>query len=320
MDWNEFWDTLLSDRKIKSKVNQINEADMLLYGEERIEKICHCIYDEYGTLEHNLNEIKRHLLVDIENFAGVHLLTSRVKKVGSLLCKVIIKKHAHMFDESNPYHDIDENNYNDIITDLIGIRLIISYKGKWVDLHKQIIEKFPYAEDSEYKNHKFIPHPEDGRAILAEIPKVYYAYGDDLSIYNGAKVDLNVKENGYRSAHYVVSYEKTYIEIQTRTIYDEAWSDCDHNYVYKRETHESYSALNDLSQILNLLTNASNDLVEKMQIIFENKMLKEHNGKYQITSRDILKMSEISDKIGNAYKLLDDFNEKIVESRGESHE
>lgn len=78
--------------------------------------------------------------------------------------------------------------------------------------------------------------------------------------------------------------------------------------------------MNDLSQILNLLTNASNDLVEKMQIIFENKMLKEHNGKYQITSRDILKMSEISDKIGNAYKLLDDFNEKIVESRGESHE
>lgn len=226
-----------------------------------------------------------------------------------------------MLDDNNPYHNINEQNYNDIITDLIGIRLIISYRGRWIDLHKCIIEEFPYVEDiGEYNNNSFIPHPKDGKSILAEIPKVYYAYGDDLSIYENAVVEKKLKENGYRSVHYVVSFKGIYIEIQTRTIYDEAWSDCDHNYVYKQESHVSFSALSELSKVLSLLTNASNDLGEKMQYIFENEILQEKEGKYFLKSANSLKIREISDRMKTACNLLDEFNDKVVEMRGEDHE
>lgn len=319
MEWDDYWRGLLADNKIKNKVCEIDNVDEEIHGEKKIEKICHCIYNDYDELKEELEKVRQDLLLLIDTFPGVHLQTSRVKSLDSLLCKVIIKRHAHMLDKNNPYHDINEFNYKDIITDLIGIRLIISYRGKWVDIHRRLIEIFPYAEDSEYKMNHFIPYPKDGTGILAEIPIVYYAYGDDLNIYDGINVDFKLKDNGYRSVHYVVSYKRTYIEIQTRTIYDEAWNDCDHNYVYKQEAHSSYSALKDLSNILSLVTNASNDLGESMQLIFEENMLRESNGKYYSNSSEPLKMQEIFDRLKKACEQLEEFERKVVEMRGDSH-
>jgi ppGpp synthetase/RelA/SpoT-type nucleotidyltranferase len=153
----------------------------------------------------------------------------------------------------------------------------------------------------------FIPHPSDGSNCLAEIPKAYHAYGDDLSVYDGLKIDTKLKENGYRSVHYIVSFMGVYIEIQTRTIYDEAWNDCDHNYVYKKETHVSHSALSELSSALSMLTNASNDLGEKMQYIYEKEVIREKEGKYVSQDAD-LNFNDIFDKINNACHLLETFN------------
>lgn len=76
---------------------------------------------------------------------------------------------------------------------------------------------------------------------------------------------------GYRSIHYVASYQKVYIEIQVRTIYDEAWSDCDHNYVYKKDDNMSHMALEKLSHILSDLTSVSNDIRDSMKDIFDNQ-------------------------------------------------
>lgn len=281
MEWNEYWSNLITKEKLISKVTEINEIDKEINGKYSIEDICHSIYNEYKKYAEQLENVRHELLKIIEQFPGVHLQTSRVKKVDSVLCKIIIKKHAHMMDENSLYSDITDKNYKDILTDLIGIRLIISYRGKWIDLHQKIVKTFPYAEDRElYNQYVFLPHPTDGSRILAEIPKAYYAYGDDLSLYDDVMVERKIKDNGYRSVHYVVSFMNTYVEIQTRTIYDEAWNDCDHNYVYKKEHHVSYSALKELSAILSLITNASNDLGETMQKIFDDAILVEKEGLY----------------------------------------
>lgn len=321
MGWKEYWEDLIAERKLKNVIAQINEIDMDKYGKCSIEEICHNIYNDYNDYANNLENIRQELLKIIEKFPGVHLQTSRVKKLDSVLCKVIVKKHAHMLDENSPYSDITDKNYKDILTDLIGIRLIISYRGKWIDLHQSIIREFPYAEDLEmYNEYAFIPHPSNGKNILAEIPKAYHAYGDDLSMYEDVLVECKIKNNGYRSVHYVVSFMNTYIEIQTRTIYDEAWNDCDHNYVYKKEHHVSYSALKELSDILSYLTNASNDLGEKMQQIYEDDILEEKEGQYVEKAGFDLKMTDVFDKIKAAQNLLEKFNDNIVDLRGENHE
>lgn len=192
----------------------MNEIDMDLKGRHCIENICHDIYNDYIIYQIKLEKIKYELLSQVEKIPGIHLQTSRVKEINSLLCKVIEKRYSHMLDNSNLYSDIRGDNYRSILTDLIGIRLIISYRGKWLNLHNSIINIFPYYDDKDKYNKKnFIPHPIDGSSILAEIPKVYYAYGDDVSIYEGLNLDLQLKENGYRSVHYVVSFKGVYVEI-----------------------------------------------------------------------------------------------------------
>lgn len=321
MEWNEYWNKLITEKKLKQKVSEINEIDIDNNSESSIEEICHAIYDDYSDYAEQLEDIRIKLLKGIEKFPGVHLQTSRVKELESVICKVIERKYAHMMDENNLYSSISEKNYKDILTDLIGIRLIISYRGKWIDLHQKIIQEFPYAKDIEmYDRYTFIPHPDNGESVLAEIPKAYYAYGDDLSMYNDILVECKIKNNGYRSVHYIVSFMNTYIEIQTRTIYDEAWNDCDHNYVYKKSHHASYTALKDLSDILSLLTNASNDLGEKMQQIYENSILQEKDGQYIEKAGYDLKMSDVFDKIVRVHELLEKFNNNIVDMRGENHE
>lgn len=320
MEWNEYWGNLIAERKLKQIIEEIAEVDADNRNECSIEQICHDIFDEYTEYAKHLEEVRIELLKVIERFPGVHLQTSRVKELDSVLQKVIVKKHAHMLDEDNLYSKITDRNYKDILTDLIGIRLIISYRGKWIELHKRIVEEFPYVAQELYEKFSYIPHPVDGGNILAEIPTAYYAYGDDLSIYNDAIVECKIKDNGYRSVHYIVSFMGTYIEIQTRTIYDEAWNDCDHNYVYKKNYHTSYSALRDLSEILSLLTNASNDLGEKMQQIFEDGILQEKDGHYIEKDGYDLKMSDVFDKIVDAHELLKKFNTNIIQVRGENHE
>ena len=136
-------------------------------------------------------------------------------------------------------------------------------------IHREILRTFPYVENLQlYENGQLIPHAESGSSLLAEIPKVYYAQGDQVDEFKAQGLETRLHKKGYRSIHYTVSFKKFYIEIQVRTIYDEAWSDCDHNYVYKQDENKSHSALESLSQILCDLTNISNDIGENMREIF----------------------------------------------------
>lgn len=134
-------------------------------------------------------------------------------------------------------------------------------------MHRQILELFPYDKTREYE--KGILEPvKEGINIQAEIPKVYYAVGDDITAYVEQGLIAKQHTMNYRSIHYTVTYNGFYVEIQMRTIYDEAWSDCDHNYVYKKDDNTSHNALEKLSTILSKLTNLSNDIGEKMKDIY----------------------------------------------------
>lgn len=318
MEWKEYWNNLIIEKKLQNMVHSMDEIDQMEFGQYKIEDICRSIFMEYEDYRRELENVRKNLLEIIDTFPGVHLQTSRVKSLDSLLEKVVTKRYKHLRDKDNLYSTLNGNNYKEILTDLIGMRLIINYRGNWLDLHNTIIEKFPYAKDkSTYKPNRFLPHLSTGEGMIAEIPVAYYAYDDDISIYESVGIRTVLRENGYRSVHYVISFQNTYIEIQVRTIYQEAWCDCDHLYVYKHEENGSHTALLELSKILCDLTGVANDLGDSMGYIFEGELLKE-KGEYYQSSGDVqLQIQNIFARIEDTQRQLGDFMKHV---RGDNYE
>ena len=319
MCWDEKWDSLIRDNGLINKVKEMDEFDDDKNNKLHIKDICGQIYQDYTKYSEILSKTRKEILNITRKFSEEHIQTGRIKEMDSLLCKVINKRHAHINDKHNPYSTINGDNYKDVVSDLLGIRLIVSNKKQWINLHEKIIQRFPYAsEDDAYDNIALIKHGANGRDLLAEIPKVYHAYGDDLSIYERGRLEKKLKNNGYRSVHYVVSYQRKYVEIQVRTLYEEAWSDCEHRYVYKKEEHKSYTTLKQLASILVMLTNASDVLAERMGQIYETEALREELGNYLLCKDVNLNFDIIFDKINYASQMLEEFRNKIV--KGELNE
>ena len=307
MSWEEYWDNLINTKKLQTQIADMDVIDIELQGEPQIKTICQAIYTDYQNYEKNLEKVKDELLKIIDTLPGVHLQKSRVKTLESLLIKVITKRHQHLLDKDNLYSGLNADNYRNILTDLIGMRLIINYRGKWSDLHSEIIDTFPYVEDlNRYKPNSFIPHLKSGKGIIAELPVAYYAYGDNVDVYKQVGIRTQMRDDGYRSVHYIVSFLHTYIEIQVRTIYDEAWSDCDHLYVYKREENKSHAALKELSRILCNLTNSSNDLGEIMRIIYDGERVEEKDGIYSTDETVLLQIKQVFAKIENTQAQMEE--------------
>ncbi|MDE7063666.1 MAG: hypothetical protein K2O73_10575, partial [Lachnospiraceae bacterium] len=90
MSWEEYWEDLLKNKKLISVVREMNEVDDALENEFRIEDICRKIYYDYNQKwENELKTVKSGLQEILDGFQGVHLQTSRVKSVDSVLEKVI---------------------------------------------------------------------------------------------------------------------------------------------------------------------------------------------------------------------------------------
>ena len=204
MEWEHFWNQLLDEHKLRSKVNDMNQVDLVKNGAPCIEQICHQIYDEYDSLKDHYEQIRDDFWKIIETIDYVHLHTSRIKSIDSLLVKVVTKRYRQMMDRKSRYAGINGSNYKDIMTDLIGLRLIVSYRGNWKNIHEKLIHLFPFNSE---------------------------------------------------------------------ITYDEAWSDCNHNYVYKKEDNKSYIALEQMSSVLSKLTNLSNDIGEQMKDIYDKELI-----------------------------------------------
>ncbi|MCI8927858.1 MAG: hypothetical protein HFI97_09410 [Lachnospiraceae bacterium] len=287
MEWEAFWDTLLDEHKLRRKVEEMDQVDALKGHTTNTKEICHCIYDDYSMWREECEKRKDEIWKIIEGFSGVHLHTSRIKNLESLIEKVIRKRHEWLGDDESRYANISAKNYRDIITDLVGLRLIINYRGHWLDMHQAILSQFPMAQDQVYGQDKLLAHIE-GRNIQAELPKAYYAQGDDIRQYIDHGLIPKKHKMNYRSIHYTLSFKGVYIEIQIRTIYDEAWSDCDHSYVYKKDDNKSHAALQQMSGILAKLTNLSNDIGEQMKEIFDSEAMIDNHGNGWRTSRAVL--------------------------------
>lgn len=264
-EWDNFWTDFLNRERLNTKVKDLIELDAAYGKEKNIVDICREIYANYPEEAKKQDDVRKKFLEEIDYIVHSHLQTSRIKSVSSLLRKVIIKKHEAYKSKTDPYKSLTDVNYQDIITDITGVRVILSYRGDWASLHEKLLKEFPLK--SEYQPNKLFPH-RDGEQFIAEQPKAYYARGDDISVYQKHDVLPVLHKKGYRSVHYTISYLNTYIEVQVRTIYDEAWSDVDHRYVYKQEAKPNNEALRALSLSLCQFTNLSDDIGGEMRTIF----------------------------------------------------
>ena len=178
------------------------------------------------------NTVKQYAEV-LQKCLAVHSLSYRVKDTKHLIEK-IIRKNPKYLETGNT---LSLENYEWEITDLMGIRLLLLFKEDWLEVHDYLMEM--------YEN------------VLLEEPFAYVREGDDTHLYEN-KIEIR-KEKPYRSVHYVIRADKGLaIEIQVRTLYEEAWSEIDHKLRYPYNLRNEMLA--NYINIMNRLTGMGDEM------------------------------------------------------------
>ncbi|AVQ29052.1 MULTISPECIES: RelA/SpoT domain-containing protein [Fusobacterium] len=168
------------------------------------------IYENYSKLVPYLEKEAEHIVSKLIDVPNVHSVRRRVKKPEHLIEKIIRKGSKYVS------RGISVETYKDIVTDLIGIRVLHLFKDDWRGIHDEIMKIWE----------------------IRETPQINIRRGD----YNVAQLqesisELNceivVRDHGYRSVHYLIGipvtrHDEILVEIQVRTVFEEAWSEIDH--------------------------------------------------------------------------------------------
>ena len=213
------------------------------------------IAEEHKKAEPHLREIGKifidNYLYDIET-AAIHSYRYRIKDVPHLLEKIIRKR------KENPekFKYLNHTNYYKYITDLIGIRVFFLYREDWIHFHRYITKVFENKPEN-YIDNRLLDFDDNVKHYyIAERPKAYKRTGDS-KIYNSDEIDI-ITDGIYRSLHYIIKYEGSYVEIQGRTLFEEGWGEIDHDIIYKEV--EDDEMLQDYSKLLNRLSGLADEM------------------------------------------------------------
>jgi len=213
------------------------------------------IEEEYGKIEPILRDIGKSFideyLYDIES-AGIHSYRYRTKAAEHLIEKIIRKR------KENPekFRYLDHTNFYKYITDMIGIRVFFLYREDWIYFHRYITGRFGNDPDLYIKDRLRDFDEDIDHYYLAERPKAYKRTGDS-KIYNGDEIEI-ITDGIYRSLHYIVKYKGYYVELQGRTLFEEGWSEIDHDIIYKEVQDDDM--LKDYSKLLNRLSGLADEM------------------------------------------------------------
>ena len=203
-------------------------------------------------------DIIQRYIVEISAFENVHSYRYRIKRTDSLLAK-IIKKSVQREEK------ITKDNYFREISDLLGIRILYIFKEDYWSIHKQLMSK--------YKDQ------------LVENVHLKLRDGDDEKTYEDLmkKYDIKIEKNvTYRSIHYTINSaisnisQSPKLEIQTRTIFEEGWSEINHKLVYKKSNSEN-AHLEKSSRILSELVGSCDAIGSLMKYLYDEINDKQKN-------------------------------------------
>ncbi|WP_426396866.1 RelA/SpoT domain-containing protein [Ralstonia sp. R-29] len=168
------------------------------------------IANDHELRKDRLQSTAEHYARDLQKMDGVHSVRFRVKDTAHLLAKIVRK----LIEKPEEYKKISAQSYHKIITDLVGIRAIHLFKDECIAIDKQIKDHFNITEG----------------------PIANIRPGDSDYLYRDNGIEIDTRDSGYRSIHYIVSdssrKRETFSEIQVRTIFEEGWSEIDHQVRY----------------------------------------------------------------------------------------
>lgn len=183
--------------------------------------------------------------------AGCYAYKFRVKSKEDLLAK-----KQRKLDEK-PHYKITD------ITDVIGVRLVTLFKGEMLTVFANLID--------------LLSTPTEGSPLLQAIPEEIIVYKGDSALddfpnefktiakshFKSAQVKVEVSKEKYSSIHVICRHSSTVeeltenenhyrlpIEIQIRTVFEDAWGEIDHKYGYVvREGKDAGKPINNFQHI-----------------------------------------------------------------------
>jgi len=177
----------------------------------------------------------------------VHSLKIRVKDPEHLLAKIVRKKLKE------PDREITPETYSEQITDLIGIRAMHLFKEQWAPIHAFVTQTWD----------------------LKETPIAYVRVGDPEAILaDFRRSGCSVEDHafGYRSVHYLLTSQpakaKYTTELQVRTLFEEAWSEIDHQIRYPNLTDDPRLA--EFLTIFNRLAGSADEMGTFIKVLREH--------------------------------------------------
>ncbi len=195
------------------------------------------IAEDYKRQLPDLEAIARYVVDIILKNKIVHSINYRLKDPEHLMSKIVRKRLE------NPEAPIDLDNYQDRITDLIGIRALHLFKEDWIRIHRYLQANWE----------------------LAGQPVAYVREGDSeriLEFYRENECGVEFHAFGYRSVHYSLATSpnrrRYVIEMQVRTLFEEAWGEIDHTVRYPYNLDNDVLAR--LSSILNSITGNADEI------------------------------------------------------------
>lgn len=265
---------LIDNQKLFFEKYKIDEHEFKQYALEWSKYIE--IYNEYLLEIPNLETVASFISDILRKNPEIHTVKSRIKYPDHLIEKIIRKTIKGKKNE--PTYEINISNYKSEITDLIGIRALHLYKHQAADIDKTIRINWN----------------------LHEKATIYHRLGD---ITNEQHIDEEnfqflVHDAGYRSWHYVIKSQMTKVnylaEIQVRTIFEEGWSEIDHQLRYPFNLDNEI--LNEQLLILNRLSGGADELVNailhtKMSIYQQNQEKENREQKIQEILKEISTLS-----------------------------
>ena len=276
------------------------------------------IYEDYelkienGILKRTINKFIEELGTPI----AMHSIRYRLKTPESLIVKIINKKCSDFTDMD--YANINKDTYGEVIMDLLGTRILLRHRYQWEEIHDLLWHNY-YKGTERYVKNRTQDYIGDAKEpFLAERPKVFYRYEESTKCYElkgRDTFDFEKNNPGYSSNHYIVNYFGTYIEIQVRTLFDEAWSENDHDFVYKLHAGNKKLVLNRTSNLLSKVAEIADELSMFMHDYYDESIFSVPNDKGENKKNSLEKLEKIQEKLPKKIKTDNNLHSRSVTSK-----
>ncbi|MHB8828802.1 MAG: GTP pyrophosphokinase [Syntrophales bacterium] len=165
-----------------------------------------------------------------------------------------------------------KNKRPEELFDYAGIRVLCLFEQDISNIHRYLLSVF--------ETHHYILKEMTGFNWRGD---KYHGFTETMesyiaaSSYSGMKFNIEDKRSGYKSVHYVVLFERNGnnypIEVQLRTIFQDAWGELEHALSYKQGNIHPH-----IKECFTILANdiESNDaLMDHLKIIYNNEKFRE---------------------------------------------